>query len=116
MAKRVLLVDDDVDILESLALILEDSYEVRRAQNGLEALEEVERGDIDVVVLDLMMPVLDGEGFLHELKRRGLRVPVLVASAMGDLGRRCRELGVTDFVSKPFDVGQLEAKLSQLLA
>jgi DNA-binding response OmpR family regulator len=113
--KRVLLVDDDIDILDSLALILEDTYDVRRARNGVEALVEVERG-VDAVVLDLMMPLLDGEGFMTELRRRGIDVPVLVASAMGDLPRRCRELGVRDFIPKPFDVQSLEDKLSRLLA
>src|SRR4051812_8973978 len=112
--KRILLVDDDVDILESLALILEDSYEVRCARNGLEALAEVE--NVDAVVLDLMMPVLDGEGFIDELARRGIRVPVLVASAAGDLDRRCKDLAIAGFIAKPFDVRTLEEKLARLVS
>lgn len=112
---RILLVDDDADVLASLALLLESSYDVACARDGAQALEALEVGGFDAVVLDLMMPVMDGAELLRELRRRGLRVPVLIASAGSHTGRQARELGADDWLQKPFDVELLERKLARLV-
>src|SRR4051794_10950507 len=106
--KRLLIVDDDPDILTSLAMVLEETYEVTLAENGQEALDLALLGAFDAVVLDLMMPVLDGEGFLRELRTRGPVPPVILASAANDLAERARQLGVHEFLRKPFDIESLE--------
>lgn len=110
--RRVLVVDDDPDILESLSALLEDRYEVLTARNGVEALALVDRAD--AVLLDLMMPVLGGEGVLAELARRGGGPPVLVMSAWSDLKERAR--GAADWLRKPFAPELLDEKLARLLA
>ncbi|HEX2573611.1 MAG TPA: response regulator, partial [Polyangia bacterium] len=98
MRKRVLLVDDDDAVVDSLTLALEDSYEVLAARNGREALEVLEGEGVDAVLLDLMMPVLDGPGFLRECRARHIEVPVLVFSAGIDVASRVGALGVDDYV------------------
>ena len=113
--KRVLIVDDDDAIRESLAELLRDNYEVSVARDGLEALDVVATERIDAIVLDLMMPRLDGAGFKHELDARGLKIPILIASAGTEIARRAAELGVADYVGKPFDLEDLEAKLDRLM-
>lgn len=112
--KRILLVDDDPDILESLRMLLEESYEIDVALDGERALAEILARPYDAIVLDLMMPVLDGAGLLRELRARGVRVPVVLVSAARDLAARARALAVDEHLAKPFDPALLEDKLERL--
>lgn len=113
--KRVLIVDDDPDILTSLDMLLRDTYDVVLAVHGEAAIDAILEQSFDAIVLDLMMPVLDGVGVLRELRARGLHVPVLLASASHDLAIQARALATEDFIEKPFDPDLLEAKLARLL-
>ncbi|HWC73748.1 MAG TPA: response regulator [Gemmatimonadales bacterium] len=105
--KRLLIVDDDLEIAKRLAALLEDRYEVIRATTGFEALEQLEHGPFDLVLLDLRMPGLDGQGFLSEMRRRNETTPVVVLSADPNVARVARGMGV-DYRQKPFDVEELE--------
>lgn len=116
--KRVLVVDDDPDILESLTLLLEMRYAVTTAEDGALALELLARHEFDAVVLDLMLPVLDGTRVLAELRRRGNPVPVILISAHRDLEqhqRQHQELGAFAALRKPFDIQELERRLEEAL-
>ena len=113
--RRVLVVDDDPDILESLRLLLEDTYEIRVAENGAAALAILRQHHFDAVVLDLMMPVMSGGVLVHELDRAGIKVPIVLASAVADLAAQAALLGVADAIAKPFDIDQLEAKLARVI-
>jgi DNA-binding response OmpR family regulator len=113
--KRVLLVDDDPDIRDSLTLLLELSYAVTPAEDGAVALELMKAQRFDAVVLDLMMPVLDGTRFLEELHQLGIQVPVILISAHRDLEERHRRLGVFSYLRKPFNIVELEKRLAQAL-
>ncbi len=116
--KRVLVVDDDPDILDSLILLLEHTYAVTAAEDGAVALELVEKQTFDVVVLDLMMPVLDGTRFLVELRQRGIQVPVILISAHQDLNAHevhHRQLGAISSLRKPFNIQELERRLEEAL-
>src|SRR4051812_32841937 len=127
--KRILIVDDDEAIRESLAVALEETYQVLEARNGREALALLDREPVDAVLLDIMMPVLDGAGFLAEVRERGPEwaraslpsmatdglPPVIVTSAGSDGARRAREMGARTFLAKPFDLGSLEAKLAEVI-
>lgn len=107
---RVLLVDDEVDLLESVALALEGHADVLTAKNGQEALEVVLRetpAKIDAIVLDLMMPLMSGEELIAELEQRGIRIPVIVASASRNVEARCEELGVSFCLQKPYRLQKL---------
>ena len=115
MRPRVLVVDDDPDIRASLHMVLDD-YEVVGARDGVEGLAFVEAGGIDVVVLDLMMPTMDGVTFLREMRARGIDLPVIVSSAATGLGERVRALGVPWYLPKPFDIDQLEDLLVSALS
>lgn len=82
---RVLVVDDSVDMLEMLAeVLLREGHQVEKASNGAEALKFFDDGhEFDVVLSDLIMPVLDGFGLMKELSRRGIVVPVIILSGGG---------------------------------
>lgn len=111
---KILVVDDDPGMLESLVMALESEFDVVTATNGREALDVMARQPIDVVLLDLMMPILDGEGYMEEHRQRHAEVPVLMASADLDLPQRAVELGGDDFLAKPFRLSVLETKLRRL--
>ena len=106
--KRLLVVDDDPDIRMSLGSFLEDRFEVILAEHGGDALAKLEANDIDAVILDLMMPVMDGPAFLSELAARRISIPVIVISAWGDIARRVGPATVFDTLAKPFDLESLE--------
>jgi DNA-binding NtrC family response regulator len=100
----VLIADDEKNIRTSLGVAFRlDGYEVRTVENGRQALEAVERGGIDLVVLDLQMPELDGLETLRELRHREHSVPVMFLTAHGSIESavEATRLGAFDFVEKP---------------
>ena len=114
---KVLVVDDEVHIRELVAFILDDSgYELRGVPDGIEALRALETWTPDVILLDIMMPKIDGLELLPQL-RQVTDAPVIVLSARGDVQDRVAGLvrGADDYVSKPFDPRELEARIAKAL-
>ena len=112
----VLVVDDDPDILEAICDILgTESYRVARAKNGLEALERVDAERPDVILLDLMMPVMDGVTFAQALRQRPAvaDVPILVISADGN-PQRAASVNARAYLAKPFDIDALLAHVAAI--
>jgi two-component system, chemotaxis family, chemotaxis protein CheY len=109
-SSTVLVVDDDPDILDALSEILEgEGFVVRRAKNGKEALERLVPEPPQLVLLDLMMPVMDGWEFAQRMRlvpgARG--VPIIVLSADRNVGTKARELGAAGHLAKPFELNDL---------
>jgi two-component system, chemotaxis family, chemotaxis protein CheY len=103
----VLVVDDDPDILDALSEILEaEGYEVQRARNGREALQRLEQGHPNLILLDLMMPVMDGWEFARSLDPRA-RPPIVVLSADRNVSIKAREIGALGWLAKPFELSEL---------
>lgn len=115
MRKRILVVDDDADVAEPLSILLSRHYDVDLAANGAEAITCIDRAKYDAIVLDLVMPVMDGVAFKAYLDRHRLDVPVLLVSGSVDLGERAKEMGVADHLAKPLDPGVLQARLAGVL-
>lgn len=111
---RVLVVDDEADVVDSITIALEGECDVVPAHDGRAALEVVLREPIDAIILDLMMPVMTGEELIAELRARGIRVPVIVASASKNVEARCAELGVVHCLQKPYRVQKLIDQLRRL--
>jgi len=113
IGKRVLVVDDDASIRELLSTVLEDDgYEVVPAANGEDALAVCARWRPDVIVLDLMMPVMDGWTFAKRLRERD-DIPIVVLSAANDLDRHAKSVGAREVIGKPFDLDQLIPKVAR---
>jgi CheY-like chemotaxis protein len=109
----VLVVDDDPDILEAICDVLEvEGYRVARARNGQEALDRVGEERPRAILLDLMMPVMDGIAFAEALRERagGERIPIVVISADGN-PQRAVAVGARGFLAKPFDIDALLAQV-----
>jgi two-component system response regulator MprA len=109
---KVLLVDDEPDILLMLRMAFEDDgHEIVMAADGRMGLERLADHSPDVVVLDMMMPVVDGWGVLEAMEVEGITTPVVVVSAKSDPKdcKRALELGAVEYVVKPFDLDRLLA-------
>lgn len=111
MNRRVLVVDDDSDIRETLRYILEDSeYEVAEAENGKIALIYLDLGNLpDIILLDMMMPIMDGIAFLQEIQRRGMeeRFFIFALSANPLLASKALQSGARGYFHKPFDIEEM---------
>jgi DNA-binding response OmpR family regulator len=101
--KRVLIVDDDRNLTRLLTTVLQlGGYGVLTAPDGEAALQLLGSESVDLIVLDLLMPRMDGRSFYRELRSRGDATPVLIASAFGARAAQ-QELGAEGAVEKPFD-------------
>jgi DNA-binding response OmpR family regulator len=111
---RILVIEDEVRIQSFLARGLEaEGYTVVAAGDGREGLDLATRARWDLVVLDLLLPELNGLQVLHELQRTKPELPVVILSARGDVETKLRgfELGATDYVAKPFSLDELLARI-----
>ena len=107
-ARHVLVADDEPAIVEMIRDILEEhGFRVVTAANGSEALRLVEAHEPEVVLLDMNMPVLDGEGFIAAVRERGLGVPIVVMTAGSSAQRWAAQLGADAYLSKPFELSSL---------
>src|SRR5437588_6936524 len=114
---RILVVEDEPDLLRSLAQALrEEGYAVDAAADGEEGLFKAESGEYDAVVLDLMLPKLDGWQVLERL-RKTQKTPVLLLTARDHVRDRVRGLdtGADDYLTKPFELPELLARLRALI-
>jgi len=110
---RILAVDDEERILNFLSSKLKASgYEVLTASNGLEGLEQAQAQEPDLIVLDLLMPKMDGLEMLKELRSFSM-VPVIILTAKGTDADRIKglQLGADDYLSKPFNPDELVARV-----
>jgi two-component system, OmpR family, response regulator MprA len=116
---KILVVDDERAVRDSLRRALElQGYEVELASDGAEALARLaENGQPDAVVLDILMPGIDGLEVCRQIRRRGSSVPVLMLTARDAVGDRVEGLdaGADDYVVKPFALEELLARLRALL-
>ncbi|HYZ88369.1 MAG TPA: response regulator [Myxococcales bacterium] len=105
-AARVLVVDDDAEIADTMAEVLGyEGYSVAVARDGVQALERIPTFDPDVILLDLMMPRMNGFEVLERMRNERNTTPVVVVSA--NQGYEARELQVAAKVRKPFSLDQL---------
>jgi DNA-binding NtrC family response regulator len=119
MSEKVLLVDDEVDFLDTLSERMRNrGMEVSTSSSGKEALKKVEQESYDVIILDLMMPEVDGLDALRILKEKkpDLQVILLTGHATVEKGIEAMKLGAIDFLEKPADINQLTEKIKKAQA
>jgi two-component system response regulator MprA len=118
MRPRLLVVDDDLDVRESLHRALGYAgYDVTTAPNGAVALRAVAKAPVDLIILDVTMPMLDGFNTCRELRSRGDATPVLVLTARDAIDDRVEgfDAGADDYLVKPFALRELLARVNALL-
>jgi DNA-binding response OmpR family regulator len=117
MSKKILVVDDEKAVSDLLAYNLRKAqYEVFVAADGLEALAQIERAKPDLILLDVMMPQMDGLDVVRELRKTS-DIPVIMITARGEEIDRVvgLELGADDYVCKPFSVRELMSRVKAVL-
>src|SRR5699024_6039745 len=114
---KLLIVDDEYKIREVIRTYAElEGYEVVEASDGMEAIECCEKEDFDVIIMDIMMPKLDGFSDYREIKKHK-DIPVLMLSARSDEYDKLFgfEIGIEDYVVKPFSPKELMARINVIL-
>ena len=115
---KLLLADDEQELVSALVAILKHSnYTVDAVYNGTDALDYALAGDYDGIILDIMMPGMDGMEVLKKIRERGLSTPVLFLTAKTEVDDRIKglDLGADDYLPKPFDMGELLARVRAML-
>ncbi|MBP8295263.1 MAG: sigma-54-dependent Fis family transcriptional regulator, partial [Burkholderiales bacterium] len=111
MSTRILIVDDEEIVVRSCRRILDDSdYVVESVQDGWEALRKVDETEYDIIVLDIMMPKIDGLEVLQHVKERYPDVDVIMMTGLSQIQTavKAMKLGAFDYLSKPFDPDELK--------
>jgi two-component system OmpR family response regulator len=114
---KILIVEDDLEAAEAMARGLGDAgHEVVKAADGEEGLAEARKGGFDVMIVDRMMPKMDGVTLVAQLRREGDGTPVLFLSALGEVGDRVTGLqaGGDDYLVKPYAFAELIARVEAL--
>jgi DNA-binding response OmpR family regulator len=115
---KILLVDDEPSITDHLSAFLERAgYRVECAADGVQALRRIESAHPDLMVLDVLMPEMDGRAVLRDLRSRGNHLPVILLTQVGEAGERAMALeeGADDYLNKPFDPRELLARVRAVL-
>lgn len=115
---KLLLADDEKELSNALVAILKHSnYTVDAVYNGTDALDYALAGDYDGIILDIMMPGMDGTEVLKRLRDKGITTPVLFLTAKTEVDDRIKglDLGADDYIPKPFDMGELLARVRAML-
>ena len=116
--RKILVIEDDRHIAEGLELNLKiKGYAVHLAFDGTSGLAKYKEGAPDLIVLDIMLPGIDGMSILRRIRLEDERVPILILSAKGDLEDKIRGLsfGVDDYLSKPFNLDEFLLRVDRLL-
>jgi len=117
MNKRILVVDDEPNVRLSYRITLEtEGFEVREANSGAKALEAFANESMDLAILDLRMPEMDGLALLAEIRKRGHHTPTVMITAYGDVPNavRAMKLGAIDFLEKPLTPEALRAVVADV--
>jgi len=115
--KKLLIIDDDRHLLNSLRVVFSDTYEVLTALSAEEAKITLAENEVDVVLLDVILPGIDGVKFLKKIRETHADLPVVMISAAPSIRPviKALELGACDYIRKPFDIDELRLVVERAL-
>ena len=119
MSKKILVCDDDEGITEVLGIILEqEGFEAYCLSNGKGIQKKIKRLKPDLILLDIMMPGIDGKEITKILKRgeETSQIPIIIFSALSNAAQIAKEVGAEDYLAKPFEISHLTDKLKKYLS
>ena len=115
---NILIVEDDKDLNQIISSFFEDNgFSVKKCFNGLEALTTFDENDFDLILSDIMMPVIDGFSLVEKIRKKDSQIPIIFMTARDDkfskqLGYK---IGIDDYITKPFDIDELLLKVNAIL-
>lgn len=114
---KVLLVEDNEKISENILEYFENEMDIKNVYNGRDAIDYLELYDFDIIILDLMLPEIDGMGVLNHMSKKGIDTAVIVLTAKEELGDKLKafNLGANDYITKPFYMEELKARIIAIL-
>ena len=118
MRKKILVVDDDIDILEPLSLLIEaEGYQVSSIINGKDTFKKIDEYQPHLLLLDILMSGVDGRDICRKLKiqEKTKSLPIILMSAHPTANVDAQKCGADDFVAKPFEINDLISKITHLL-
>jgi CheY-like chemotaxis protein len=118
MSSKILVIDDDITSLDIVDLLFEDQgFDVIRHADGLSALESVEDAQPDIILIDLMMPRMNGQECIRQIRHRGINVPIVAFTALHDpeVHKEARDAGCNAVVTKPCKSKDLVKEITGLL-
>ncbi|MDQ1142902.1 response regulator [Pedobacter agri] len=118
MNRKIVICDDDLDIVEMLEIVLEDSnLEVITETDSRKVIELISDNHPDVILLDLWMPVITGDQVVKQIRSDNsiANIPILIMSAAQDGHQIAQEVGANGFISKPFDIDQLIERVQEFI-
>lgn len=118
MSNKILVIDDDVTALDIVDLLFEDQgFEVLRRADGITALECVEEMKPDIILIDLMMPKMNGQECIRQIRKRGLSVPIVAFTALDDpeVHQEALDAGCNSVLTKPCKSRELVKEIQTLL-
>ena len=114
MKEKILIIEDEEDLVNGLKLnLVDEGYEVDYALNGKEGLEKALKGKTDLILLDIMLPGMNGLDICKELRQKKVDIPILMLTARGEEIDKVigLEIGADDYISKPFSIRELLARI-----
>ena len=114
---KILIIEDDKILARTIEQCLAENYDIDKAYDGEEGVMYAEQGIYDAIVLDLMMPIMDGYAVLRRLRRNKIYTPVLILTAKGDVSDKVQGLrnGADDYLVKPFNRDELLARVEAII-
>jgi DNA-binding NtrC family response regulator len=114
----ILIVEDEIDLADSLKQLLSDDFnQIDIAMNGREALDHLENNSFDLILSDILMPIMSGHDLIRSLRLKGNHTPVIFMTGNGtkDLVQSAIKLGAVDFIDKPVTISQLKEVITSTL-
>ncbi len=116
--KKVMIVEDEELIRTMIHINLEsENYKVRSCESAEEMIELLKKESFDLILLDIMLPGIHGDEALKEIRKKGIRTPVIMVTAKNDITSKVDsfEWGADDFLAKPFDIQELQARVKAII-
>ncbi|VVB93391.1 Chemotaxis protein CheY [uncultured archaeon] len=116
--KDILVIEDDEKMRNGLVEILKDEYHIESAENGQSGLDKLKKKDFDIVLTDLIMPVMGGMEVLREIKHTKPKTSVIIITAFGTIENAVDaiKVGASDYITKPFKIDEIQTKIRKVLA